>query len=114
MIYQILTRNRHGQMTPDIGTGDNVFWSVEDAEQAIADLRALGADWADAEYSIEPVEWLTTDDAAELLGVSPGRVRQYVAEGRLPVTKFGNTNLIRPGDLAAFERNPPGRPRQAS
>lgn len=30
------------------------------------------------------VDWITASAAADLLGVTPGRVRQFIAQGRLP------------------------------
>lgn len=30
------------------------------------------------------VDWITASAAAQLLGVSPGRIRQFIARGRLP------------------------------
>lgn len=37
---------------------------------------------------------MTTGEAARLLGVSPGRVRQLVAEKILPATKRGRDNFV--------------------
>ncbi len=61
-------------------------------------------------------ELLTTSEAAKKLGVSPGRVRQLVVDGRLPVVKLGRDNLIRAADLALVKERKTGRPskRQAS
>lgn len=54
--------------------------------------------------------YLTTDDAAELLGVSPGRVRQFVTDGRLEVAeKVGHINLFdreKVEKLREIPRNP--------
>lgn len=55
---------------------------------------------------------MTTKQAAEKLGVSPGRVRQLVAEGRLTVRKIGRDNFIDKADLERFEKEwdrTPGR-----
>lgn len=55
--------------------------------------------------------YLTTRDTAEKLGVSEGRVRQLIAENRLPTTKIGNSNLIKESDLELVqERKRTGRP----
>lgn len=55
--------------------------------------------------------YLTTKQVAEKLGVSEGRVRQLVAEKRLPSTKVGHTNLVRESDLELVrERKQTGRP----
>lgn len=55
--------------------------------------------------------YLTTAEAAEKLSVSTGRVRQLIAEKRLPTTKIGNLNLIKEADLKLVqERKRTGRP----
>jgi len=53
---------------------------------------------------------LTVEEAAAQLGVSPRRVRQYIAEGRLKARKMAGVHIISSRSLAAFERRPPGRP----
>jgi len=53
---------------------------------------------------------LTTKQAAEELGVSTRRVRQYVEDGRLKAKKIGRDYLVSDRSLAAFKRLPPGRP----
>jgi excisionase family DNA binding protein len=54
--------------------------------------------------------YLTTKEAAEKLGVSVGRVKQFVAEKRLPAEKVGNTNLIKESDLQLVSDRQTGRP----
>jgi excisionase family DNA binding protein len=61
-------------------------------------------------------DYVTSAQAAELLGVSAGRVRQLVASGALPQPlRVGNTNLHGRGDVerlraerGAEERQEPG------
>lgn len=58
----------------------------------------------------------TTEDAAQYLGVTPSRVRQFIAEERLPSEKYGRDHLIREGDLAEFAKSGTkkrGRPKKA-
>ena len=55
-------------------------------------------------------EFLTTNEAAERLGVSSIRVRQLIAEGRLPAQKFGTAHMIKVSDLKLVEDRKPGRP----
>ncbi len=57
--------------------------------------------------------YLTTKEAAERLGVSVGRVKQFVAEGRLPAIKVGHTNLIKEKDLKLVGDRQNGRPPKA-
>lgn len=55
--------------------------------------------------------YVTTTEAAERLGVSSARVRQLVASGKLPATKFGPVNMVKEADLALVEHRPGvGRP----
>jgi excisionase family DNA binding protein len=54
--------------------------------------------------------YLTTKEAAEKLGVSVGRVKQLIAQKRLPATKVGNTNLVKEEDLMLVEYRQNGRP----
>lgn len=53
---------------------------------------------------------LTTQQAAEKLGLTDSRVRQLILEGRLPAQKFGHLNMIREQDLALVEDIKRGRP----
>ncbi|MGY1823750.1 helix-turn-helix domain-containing protein [Geodermatophilus sp. SYSU D00079] len=41
-----------------------------------------------------PAELVTVSEAARLLGLKPRRVRDYLADGRLPGTKRGGTWLV--------------------
>jgi len=54
--------------------------------------------------------FLTTKEVAEKLGVSVGRVQQFIAEGRLPATKVGQTNLVKESDLKLVQSRKTGRP----
>ena len=54
--------------------------------------------------------FLTTKEVAEKLGVSVGRVQQFIAEGRLPATKVGQTNLVKESDLKLVKDRKTGRP----
>ncbi|HSK73944.1 MAG TPA: helix-turn-helix domain-containing protein [Pyrinomonadaceae bacterium] len=54
--------------------------------------------------------FLTTKEVAEKLGVSVGRVQQFIAEGRLPAIKVGQTNLVKESDLELVEDRKTGRP----
>ena len=51
---------------------------------------------------------LTTAQAAEQLGVSIRRVRQYIEEGRLKAKKFGHVYLVNSKSVAAFKPAEPG------
>ena len=53
---------------------------------------------------------LTTQQVAEKLGVTAGRVRQMIIDGQLPATKMGRDNFIKESDLKLVENRKPGRP----
>jgi len=54
--------------------------------------------------------FLTTHQAAEKLGVTAGRIRQLIVEGRLPAVKMGRDNFIKASDLRLVENRKVGRP----
>lgn len=47
---------------------------------------------------------MTTQQAGEFLGVTPGRIRQYIAEGRLQPEKAGQMNLIPEAQMHALKK----------
>lgn len=57
---------------------------------------------------------LTTKQCAELLGISPLRVRHFIWEGRLPAEKYGRDYLIKEQDLLKFSKlkRKHGRPKK--
>jgi excisionase family DNA binding protein len=54
--------------------------------------------------------YLTTREAAEVLGVSKARVDQYCRKGRIPFAMAGQSRMILKADVAAFKRKPKGKP----
>lgn len=60
------------------------------------------------------IEYLTTGEAARLLGVTARRVQTLINAGRLPATKVGRDWLIARADLDAVRERKPGRPRKAA
>jgi len=59
------------------------------------------------------MELLTTQEAADKLGVHRSRIHALIKAERLPAEKFGNVYMIREGDLKLVEDRKPGRPRKA-
>jgi excisionase family DNA binding protein len=56
---------------------------------------------------------LTTEEAAERLGVTAARVRQLILSGQLPARKFAKVNMIDARDLELVKDRPKaGRPRK--
>jgi excisionase family DNA binding protein len=57
---------------------------------------------------------LSTVQAAEALGLSLGRVQQFIWSGRLPAMLVGKNYVLREEDVRAFKRRPRkvGRPRK--
>ena len=56
---------------------------------------------------------ITTEQAAERLGVTAARVRVLIREGRLPAQKFGKAHMIDENDLELVADRKPGRPPKA-
>jgi excisionase family DNA binding protein len=57
---------------------------------------------------------LTTQQVAEKLGVTTGRVRQMIMDGQLPSQKIGRDNFIKESDLKLVENRKSGRPAKDS
>lgn len=57
--------------------------------------------------------YLTIREVAERLGVSEGRIRQFVAEKRVETIKVGKSNLIPKAELAKITvHGKAGRPKK--
>lgn len=57
--------------------------------------------------------FLTTQDAAEKLGISTRRVIKLITDGRLPATRFGKSYMVNEADLKLVAERPTGRPPKA-
>lgn len=62
---------------------------------------------------MEKSDYITTNEAADALGVTRQRVLQLIQDGRLRAEKFANVYMIRPADLSNIEEKPMGRPPKA-
>jgi excisionase family DNA binding protein len=58
------------------------------------------------------MDFLTTKQVAEKLGITPRRVQALIEAGRLPAQKFGRDYLIREKDLKLVEERKVGRPKK--
>lgn len=69
---------------------------------------------------IEVPGHLTTEQAAKLLRVTPGRIRQLIRDKILPSEKIGNSNFIPVEAVVAYGKTrvsagwPKGKPRKPS
>jgi excisionase family DNA binding protein len=59
------------------------------------------------------MELLTTQQAADKLGVHRSRIHALIQAGRLPAEKFGNVYMIKESDLSLVEDRKVGRPPKA-
>jgi excisionase family DNA binding protein len=60
-------------------------------------------------------KYLTTREAAEILGVSPARIRQFIQQSRLKSEKHGRDHMLLREDVHRFAAKGAlkrGRPRQ--
>jgi site-specific DNA-methyltransferase (adenine-specific) len=58
-------------------------------------------------------KYLTTEEAAEFLGVTPSRIRQLISEERIKSEKYGRDHLIQEEEVKYFAkegRKKRGRP----
>jgi len=60
----------------------------------------------------EVPEYISTDQAAKLLGISKQRIYQYIEEKRLPAFRAGNVILLHRETVEQFRPNVTGRPRK--
>ena len=51
-------------------------------------------------------------EAADMLGLSPRTVYEYIEEGRLPSARFADVIAISREEIRKFKREPSGRPRK--
>ncbi|HJR06893.1 MAG TPA: helix-turn-helix domain-containing protein [Pyrinomonadaceae bacterium] len=58
------------------------------------------------------MDFLTTKQAAERLGITPRRVQALIEAGRLPAQKFGRDYMIKEKDLKLVEDRKVGRPKK--
>jgi excisionase family DNA binding protein len=59
------------------------------------------------------MEFLTTLEVAEILGVTRRRVIALIEAGRLPATKFGRDYMIKEKDLKLVKDRKVGRPKKS-
>lgn len=57
-----------------------------------------------------PMNYLTTKEVAEKLGVTLRRVQAMIESGRLPAQKFGRDYMIKETDLKLVAERKVGRP----
>ena len=55
---------------------------------------------------------VTTKEAARILGVTDGRVRQMILKGQLPAKRFGRALTMSRSDVESLRGRKPGRPKK--
>lgn len=60
----------------------------------------------------EVPDYISTDQAAKILGISKQRVYQYIEEKRLPAFRVGNVILLKEEAVKQFKPHITGRPRK--
>ena len=59
----------------------------------------------------ETIDWMSTADAADYLGVQPRTLYRFIDEGRLPAYRFGRVIRLKRDDVDVFVQScriPPG------
>ena len=93
----------------------NLQAAINEHERSVTHLGLKGAMLNDTVngQTFDAPELLPFWQAAEQLGVSPARLRQLIAAGRLKAHKYGGTWIIYPRALLAVADRKPGRPRSS-
>ena len=55
---------------------------------------------------------VTTKEAARILGITDGRVRQMILKGQLPAKRFGRALTLPRSDVESLQRRKAGRPKE--
>lgn len=50
----------------------------------------------------EPIQWLSTAEAASRLGITPRTLYRFIDEGQLPAYRFGRVIRLKTGEVDAF------------
>lgn len=69
-----------------------------------------------SDYSLDmDKKLLTTQETAQLLGLTDGRIRTMILKGILPAEKFGKQNMIKRSDAEKVKvHGKVGRPKKAA
>lgn len=55
-------------------------------------------------------DYISTAEAAQILGITPRRILVLIAEGRIKSKKIGRTHIVEARSVASFQPRPEGRP----
>jgi len=61
---------------------------------------------------MEKQKFVTTAEAADILGVHQSRIYALIKAERLPATRFGKSWIIQKSDLNLVKERNPGRPKK--
>jgi len=100
LLQDTLGSTRHLRLVADDGTSAEVPAEIVGALQGIVAAMAAGK-----AVRVESVgQMLSTQEAADLIGVSRPTLVKYLDEGRLPSVRPGTHRRVRLDDLIAFEQ----------
>lgn len=66
---------------------------------------AAGEAAPDDEVRLEQTEWLSTQDAAARLGITPRTLYRFIDQGELPAYRFGRVIRLRAHEVERFVEN---------
>ena len=78
-------------------------WGPEDDEDPGRDVEIVGRVDIHSRDLVEAGTWLTSAMTAQRLGLTPDRVRQLYATGRISATLFGRQLLYTEADVTTFQ-----------
>jgi excisionase family DNA binding protein len=68
-------------------------------------LETAGEPATDDEVRLDQTEWLSTQDAAARLGITPRTLYRFIDQGDLPAYRFGRVIRLRAHEVERFVEN---------
>jgi len=92
----------------DVRVGDVMVWLNRCESIIRKQAREQFSDALRSSVEKFATEWISTSEAAEILGVSRIRVNQLIKEGQLVAERVGNRYCIEKASVEERAANPPG------